>query len=172
IEERIRNPRNPAYQSGRLVDEAVTAVDETVSCVALAKDRMEEISAASKEQSQGIHQVTVAVAQMDVITQQNARLVHEAAQAALQQIEQTQGLQEGIARFVMPDDAGPEHECEPLEDDPEGFGQLAGGRVAGLTKAAACGEGVALAAGSLPGNPPGGGRPTPSLPWLASRTAA
>src|SRR5690606_18207334 len=157
IEERIRNPRNPAYQSGRLVDEAVTAVDETVSCVALAKDRMEEISAASKEQSLGIQQVTVAVAQMDVITQQNARLVHEAAQAALRQIEQTRGLQEVIARFVMPDDAGPEHECEPLEDDPEGFGHLACGQDAGLAMPSPDDEGVVPASRFFPGNPPGGG---------------
>ncbi|WP_353194675.1 methyl-accepting chemotaxis protein, partial [Pusillimonas noertemannii] len=75
IEALIGHSLDHMDQSGKLVDEALTAVDETVSCVALAKDRMEEISAASKEQSLGIHQVTVAVAQMDVITQQNARLV-------------------------------------------------------------------------------------------------
>ena len=172
IEALIRQSLDHVDQSGKLVDEAVTAVDDTVSCVALAKDRMEEISAASKEQSLGIQQVTVAVAQMDVITQQNARLVHEAAQAALRQIEQTRGLQEVIARFVMPDDAGPEHECEPLEDDPEGFGHLAGGRDAGLTMPSPDDEGVVPASRFFPDNPPGGGRPTPSLPWLASRTAA
>lgn len=92
-------------QSSLLVDEAVTAVDETVSSVALAKDRMEEISAASKEQSLGIHQVTMAVSQMEALTQQNASVVHQAARAALEQMEQTEGLRQAIARFTMPDDA-------------------------------------------------------------------
>lgn len=110
IETLIRQSLEHMDQSGRLVDEAVSAVGETVSSVAVAKDRMEEISAASKEQSDGIQQVTVAVAQMDGITQQNARLVREAAETAFRQIEQTEALQEAIARFTLPDD-------EPLHAD-------------------------------------------------------
>ncbi|HUH87237.1 MAG TPA: methyl-accepting chemotaxis protein [Pusillimonas sp.] len=108
IEALIRQSLDHMDQSGRLVDEAVHAVDETVSSVALANDRMREISTASEEQSDGIHQVTVAVGEMDGITQQNAQLVHRAAQAALRQIQQTDELQEVIARFVLPDDAEPE----------------------------------------------------------------
>lgn len=99
-------------QSGRLVDEAVAAVDETVSSVALANERMQEINTASAEQSDGIHQVTTAVSQMDTLTQQNAQLVHHAAQAALEQIEQTDDLLEVLARFTLPDDA-----TEQLETD-------------------------------------------------------
>lgn len=112
IEALIRKSLEHMDRSSRLVDEAVTSVNETVASVALAKDRMEEISLASKEQSDGIHQVTVAVAQMDNITQQNARLVREAAQAAFQQIEQTEALQKAIGRFTLPDDPA----SQPDED--------------------------------------------------------
>ena len=104
IEALIRQSLENIDRSGHWVNEAVTAVDETVASVAIAKDRMEEISAACKEQALGIQQVTVAVSQMDAITQQNALVVHEAAKAASEQIDQTTGLGEAIARFIMPDD--------------------------------------------------------------------
>lgn len=112
IEALIRQSLEHVDQGNELVTEAVTAMDETVSSVAQAKDRMEEISAASKEQSLGIHQVTTAVSQMDELTQDNARLVQQAAHAAHQQTEQTEGLRQAVARFVMPDD---ETEADPSE---------------------------------------------------------
>ena len=45
-------------------------------------DIMADISAASRDQSAGIEQVSLAVSQMDEVTQQNAALVEEAAAAA------------------------------------------------------------------------------------------
>jgi len=105
IEALIQQSLDHMDQSGKMVDDAVTAVEETVASVSLAKDRMQEISAASQEQSDGIHQVTIAVSQMDSITQENARLVQQAAQAALQQIRQTDDLQDVIARFILPNEA-------------------------------------------------------------------
>lgn len=112
IEVLIRQSLDHMNQSGRLVDEAVAAVDETVFSVAVANERMQEISTASAEQSDGIHQVTTAVSQMDGITQQNAKLVHHAAQAALRQIEQADDLLEVVARFQLPG-----NEAEALEAD-------------------------------------------------------
>lgn len=161
IETLIKQSLDHVDQSSQWVNQAVTAVDETVVAVALAKDRMEEISAASKEQSQGIQQVTVAVGQMDVITQQNAQLVHDAARAALEQIEQTEGLRNAIARFTLPEHAHDPHD-ETTDDSTAGN---------------------ALAPYDLPHKPgfkPGPpvdrplntGRVAPALPWLASRSAA
>ena len=48
---------------------------------------MNEISAASQDQTAGIDQINQAMGQMDTVTQQNAALVEEAA-AAAQSLEQ------------------------------------------------------------------------------------
>ena len=161
IEALIRQSLDHMDQSGRLVDDAVAAVGDTVSSVALAKDRMEEISAASKEQSQGIHQVTVAVAQMDAITQQNAGLVRQAAHAALHQLEQAEGLREVIARFTMPDDIA--QECEQdsgmPEDEDERFEVLPRGNGSG-------------AVARLSASPSAGPDRSAAVPWLAGQPAA
>jgi methyl-accepting chemotaxis protein len=53
-----------------------------VTSVKRVTDIMGEITAASREQSDGIEQVNRAVTQMDTVTQQNAALVEEAAAAA------------------------------------------------------------------------------------------
>jgi methyl-accepting chemotaxis protein-1 (serine sensor receptor) len=60
---------------------------------------MDEISAASSEQSTGIEQVADAVAEMDSVTQNNAALVEEAAAAAQSLDEQARMLKETVAVF-------------------------------------------------------------------------
>ena len=55
---------------------------EIVTSVQRVADIMGEISAASAEQGGGIDQITLAVSQMDEVTQQNAALVEEASAAA------------------------------------------------------------------------------------------
>jgi len=60
---------------------------------------MDEISAASAEQSTGIEQVARAVAEMDSVTQNNAALVEEAAAAAQSLEEQARMLKETVAVF-------------------------------------------------------------------------
>ena len=55
------------------------------------------IAAASKEQSQGISQVTTAVAQMDKITQANAASAEESASAAEELSAQAQSMRESVA---------------------------------------------------------------------------
>jgi uncharacterized phage infection (PIP) family protein YhgE len=57
-------------------------MQEVVSSIRRVTDIMGEISAASKEQSQGVSQVGEAISQMDQATQQNAALVEEMAAAA------------------------------------------------------------------------------------------
>ncbi|RJX30959.1 MAG: HAMP domain-containing protein [Oxalobacter sp.] len=66
----------------RLVNQAGATMDEVVTSVKRVTDIMAEISAASKEQSDGIEQVNQAITQMDAVTQQNAALVEQAAAAA------------------------------------------------------------------------------------------
>lgn len=60
---------------------------------------MGEIAAAATEQSTGIDQVNLAVAQMDEVTQQNAALVEQAAAAASSLEEQARRLTSAVAVF-------------------------------------------------------------------------
>ncbi len=69
-------------QGSLLADQAGHTMEDVVTAVQRVTDLMGEISAASREQSQGMAQVSEAVAQMDHATQQNAALVQESATAA------------------------------------------------------------------------------------------
>ena len=64
-------------------------------------DIMGEISAASREQSQGVAQVGEAITQMDQTTQQNAALVEQMAAAASSLHGQAQELVQGVAVFHL-----------------------------------------------------------------------
>lgn len=60
-----------------------------------------EIASASDEQSRGIDQVGLAVAEMDRVTQQNAALVEESATAAVALEEQAARLTQTVAVFKV-----------------------------------------------------------------------
>jgi methyl-accepting chemotaxis protein-1 (serine sensor receptor) len=87
------------------VNEAGNTINDIVQSVTRVTDFVNEIASASQEQSQGIGQIGVAVAQMDGITQQNATLVQEVSTAAQSMNHQVQGLREAVALFRV-DDAG------------------------------------------------------------------
>lgn len=57
-------------------------MQEIVTSVAQVTQIMGEITSASDEQSAGINQISQAVNEMDLVTQQNAAMVEEAALAA------------------------------------------------------------------------------------------
>ena len=82
-----------------LVEEAGVTMDEVVrSCQGVAA-LIAEITNAGREQSQGIGQITLAVSQMDEVTQQNAALVEQAAAAAESLRDQARGLVQAVAIF-------------------------------------------------------------------------
>ena len=89
-------------------DQAVATVASAVQAITNVTVIMEEIAAASVEQSAGIEQVNIAVTQMDAVTQQNAALVEEASAAATSMAEQAQLLRDGVAVFRIAGDAGAE----------------------------------------------------------------
>jgi uncharacterized phage infection (PIP) family protein YhgE len=60
---------------------------------------MGEITAASQEQTSGIEQINMAIAQMDEVTQQNAALVEEAAAAAQSMQNQAGNLSQVVSVF-------------------------------------------------------------------------
>jgi methyl-accepting chemotaxis protein len=84
-----------------LAERAGATMEEVVGAVRRVTDIMDEISAASQEQSQGIDQVSQAVGQMDQVTQQNAALVQQASAAAASLEEQANRMEEAISAFRL-----------------------------------------------------------------------
>lgn len=67
----------------KLVEDAGDTMEDIVMAVKLVTDIVNEIAAASLQQSAGIDQVNNAITNMDEVTQQNAALVEQAAAAAV-----------------------------------------------------------------------------------------
>ncbi|KVN13681.1 MULTISPECIES: PAS domain-containing methyl-accepting chemotaxis protein [unclassified Burkholderia] len=84
-----------------LVDQAGEAMNDIRSQVARVAGLIVEISSATREQSDGIAQVNVAVTQLDKMTQQNAALVQESAATADELKRRTQRLVDAVAVFRM-----------------------------------------------------------------------
>jgi len=89
-----------------LVREGVTVADgtaENIMSVTLRVSElasaMDEIALASNEQMQGISQVTVAIGQMDGVTQSNAALVEESTTASQSLAEQVHALRGMVEAF-------------------------------------------------------------------------
>ena len=87
------------------VGEAGTTMSDIVEAVRRVTDIMAEIAAASDEQSRGIQQVSLAVTEMDNVTQQNASLVEEASSAAASLEDQAGKLTQAVAAFRLSDSA-------------------------------------------------------------------
>ena len=90
--ERINEGARQAGDAGSTVGEAVTAISRLTSI-------MNEIAAASAEQTTGIEQVNTAVSRMDDVTQQNAALVEEASAATTSMADQARQLRDGVSVF-------------------------------------------------------------------------
>ncbi len=87
-----------------LVGQAGGAMQEIVAAVQKVADIMDEIAAASLEQSHGIGLVNQAVTQMDQVTQQNTGLVQDSARAASELVDQAQRLREAVEVFRIADE--------------------------------------------------------------------
>ncbi len=85
----------------RLVAEAGKTMDELVGAVQRVKDIMGEITTATAEQSDGIAQVNIAIAQLDQVTQQNAALVEQSTAAAESLRDQAQSLASAVDTFKV-----------------------------------------------------------------------
>ncbi|WP_148661341.1 methyl-accepting chemotaxis protein [Roseateles chitosanitabidus] len=85
----------------RQVAAAGDTMNEVVGSVQRVAQMIGEISNTAQEQSHGIGQVNVAVAQLDQVTQQNASLVEESAAAAESLKDQAQKLAEVVGTFRL-----------------------------------------------------------------------
>ena len=83
------------------VAQAGETISETVEAVRRVANIVEDIAAASAEQTQGILQIGQAVSEMEQVTQQNAALVEQAAAAAQSLEEQAQNLTQVVSQFRL-----------------------------------------------------------------------
>jgi len=106
IGESVRN----ADDGVKIAHEVSSSFEQIAVSSKKVNDLIAEIAAASKEQSQGIDQVTTAVTQMDKVTQQNAANSEESASASEELSSQAQELQSMVAQFALsaqPNSGGP-----------------------------------------------------------------
>ena len=85
----------------KLVGDAGTTMANVVASVQRVTNIVSEITMASREQSSGIEQVNIAIAQMDQVTQQNAALVEQAAAAAGSLEVQAGNLERTVSVFKV-----------------------------------------------------------------------
>ncbi|RJF91767.1 methyl-accepting chemotaxis protein [Noviherbaspirillum saxi] len=92
--DRIENGSVLVSQAGQTMEEIVISVRQLTHII-------NEIAAASDEQSAGIAQINQAISQMDNATQQNAALVEQAAAAAQSMQDQAAILNRAVALFKL-----------------------------------------------------------------------
>ena len=95
-----------------LAQEAGTTMEEVVASFQKVAQLMTDITVASREQSIGIEQITVAVNQMDEVTHRNAALVSQAAAAAESLEDEASGLVQTVSNFRL-DAGGPDASRAP-----------------------------------------------------------
>jgi aerotaxis receptor len=101
IKELIDDSVSKVELGNKIVGEAGQTMTEIIGSVQRVADIMNEIAAASSEQSSGIDQVNRAIGQMDENTQQNAALVEQAASAAASLNEQAMQLSQAVSVFNL-----------------------------------------------------------------------
>ncbi|MDP3743327.1 MAG: methyl-accepting chemotaxis protein [Methylotenera sp.] len=103
IKELISDSVSKTAEGSKQVENAGSTMQEIVVSVKRVSDIIEEISAASQEQSIGIAQVNDAIMKMDDVTQQNTAMVEQAAAAAESLMEQADELMSAVSVFQLDD---------------------------------------------------------------------
>jgi methyl-accepting chemotaxis protein len=100
------NSVNTAESAGELLDAIVPSIAKT-------SDLVQEIAAASQEQSAGVSQINTAMSQMNQITQQNASASEELAATAEEMTGQAEQLQNLMSFFRIGHDQRPSGRSAP-----------------------------------------------------------
>lgn len=101
IKQLIESSTRQVGEGSAQVEQAGKTMHEVVSAVKRVTDIIDEISAASQEQSSGIEQINQAVSQMDEVTQQNVALVEQVTAAATSLTEQATRLETSVSVFRL-----------------------------------------------------------------------
>ncbi|NHH81507.1 methyl-accepting chemotaxis protein [Burkholderia gladioli] len=88
-----------------IVEQAGDTIRQVVKSITAVSSIVNEMSASSLEQSDGIEQINHAITQMDQVTQENAALVEESAAAAQALRSQADALASTVAAFRLDVDA-------------------------------------------------------------------
>ena len=88
-----------AENSGKLLDELVPSIKKTAELV-------QEVAAASREQSSGVAQINKAMAQVDQVTQRNASSAEELSSTAEELASQSEALLQLMNYFKVSGDSG------------------------------------------------------------------
>ncbi|MGK3143544.1 methyl-accepting chemotaxis protein [Pantoea sp. C2G6] len=102
IEELITDTVARVSDGRQAADSAGTTMEAVLRGVGSVNELIGQIALASDEQSKGIAQVTLAVAELDRVTQQNASLVQQVSATAGSLSGQTETLGSVITRFTLP----------------------------------------------------------------------
>lgn len=101
IQKLIEDSQTRVNNGTTLVRNAGATMADIVAHITRVSDVLEEINAATSEQSEGIKQVNIAVAELDRMTQENAAMVEESTTAAEQLKEQSDHLSGTISSFKL-----------------------------------------------------------------------
>ncbi|TFH85544.1 HAMP domain-containing protein [Billgrantia azerbaijanica] len=120
IRSRIQASRQSVEQGGALSREAAEHTRAILAAIERVSTLMGEISRASSEQHRGIEQVNQAMVQMEVATQDSARLVSEAAANAGALADEAQQMRDYARRFSLDEREAVAHESEDVASDQAG----------------------------------------------------
>lgn len=101
IKELIEQSGRQVMVGSERVTSAGASMQRIISAVKQVSELMAGIALSTGEQSRGIDQINLAVAQMDTVTQQNAALVEEASSAAHSLKQQSRLLEKAVAVFKL-----------------------------------------------------------------------
>jgi len=96
---KIENSITKTAQGVQLTEKVAKSLQEIVSKARQVDELAAEVASASKEQSQGIEQVNIAVTQMDKVTQSNAANAEESASASEELNAQAECLKDAVAQL-------------------------------------------------------------------------
>ncbi|UYO73054.1 methyl-accepting chemotaxis protein [Halomonas qinghailakensis] len=101
IQKLIEDSQTKVNKGTSLVRNAGATMQDIVAHITRVTEVLAEINAATSEQSDGINQVNIAVAELDRMTQENAAMVEESTTAAEQLKEQAEHLSGTISSFKL-----------------------------------------------------------------------
>ncbi|MGM0832297.1 MAG: methyl-accepting chemotaxis protein [Pseudomonadota bacterium] len=107
IQKLIEDSQTKVNKGTSLVRNAGATMQDIVAHITRVTEVLAEINAATSEQSDGINQVNIAVAELDRMTQENAAMVEESTTAAEQLKEQAEHLSGTISSFKLSHTASP-----------------------------------------------------------------
>jgi methyl-accepting chemotaxis protein len=123
IKQLINESVSKVDAGSRQVNDAGRTMDEIVDSVSKVSSLIAEITAASREQAQGIAQVSETVTQLEKVTQQNAAMVEQASAAAGSLEDQSRALGDAVSAFRLTSDtpagAASQPAAEPTEAQPQ-----------------------------------------------------